>query len=189
MGWLLAVAMGMQEEKGTAVLRSLIPLGVGHLVAVATAIVAVAVVGLVVPLGLVRAVIGIVLLVFGGYRLFRQGHPRYGSLRMGVRQLTIWSFLMASAHGAGLMVVPFVLGQRRVPLSPAMEMSGAVAGDPGIAAVAVLLHTAAYLTVTALAAGAVFRYIGVAWLRRGWVNLDYLWGAALMGTGAFTILW
>lgn len=192
MGWLLAVAMGMQEEDGIAVLRSLVPLGAGHLVAVAAAIVAVVVMGLVVPLDLIRVALGIALLVFGGYRLFRQRHPqvpRYGGLRMGAGQLTIWSFLMASAHGAGLMVVPFVLGRRGAPGSPALEVSGAVAGDPGIAAVAVLVHTAAYLTVTALAAGAVFRFVGVAWLRRGWLNLDYVWGAALMGTGAFTLLW
>lgn len=189
MGWLLAVAMGIQEESGAAVLRSLVPLGAGHLLAVGAAILAVEALGLVVPLHLIRASLGIALLVFGGYRLFRQRHPQYGGLRMGPRQLTIWSFLMASAHGAGLMVVPFVLGRRRTPASPTLELPGAIASDPEIAAVATLIHTAAYLTVTALAAGAVFRYLGVAWLRRGWVNLDYLWGAALIGTGAFTLLW
>lgn len=189
MGWLLAVAMGMQEEDGAAVVRSLLPLGVGHLVAVAAAIVAAVVLGLVVPLGAIRVAVGLTLLLFGAYRLFRQRHPRYGRMRMGARQLTIWSFLMASAHGAGLMVVPFVLGGRRAPHTRATALSGAVAGDPGLATVAVLLHTVAYLAVTGLAAWAVFRYVGVGWLRRGWVNLDYVWALALMGTGIFTVLW
>lgn len=189
MGWLLAVAMGMQEEDGSAVLRSLIPLGAGHLVAVAAAIAAAAVVGLVVPLAAIRVAVGAALLLFGGYRLFRQRHPRYGRMRMGARQLTIWSFLMASAHGAGLMVVPFVLGGRRAPHLPAAEVSGAVAGDPELAGAAVLIHTAAYLAVTGLAAWAVYRWVGVAWLRRGWVNLDFVWAGALMATGIFTLVW
>lgn len=189
MGWLLAVGMGIQEEDGAAVLRSLLPLGAGHLGAVGSALLAVLAVGLVVPFGLIRGLVGLALLAFGGYRLFRPGHPRYGGMRMGFGQLTTWSFLMASAHGAGLMVVPFVLGRRGTPASPALELSEAVAGDPKIAAAAVVLHTAAYLTVTALVAGAVFRFVGVAFLRRAWVNLDYVWAFALMGTGAFTLLW
>lgn len=189
MGWLLAVAMGIQEEDGTAVLRSLLPLGAGHLVAVAAAILVTVLVGLVVPFGLIRAFVGLTLLLFGGYRLFRQRHPRYGGLRMSPGQLATWSFLMASAHGAGLMVVPFVLGRRETPHSPALELSQAVAGDPGIALAAVLVHTVAYLSVTALAAGAVYRFFGVAFLRRAWLNLDYAWAAALIGTGAFTLLW
>lgn len=189
MGWLLAVAMGLQEEDGRAVLRSLLPLGVGHLAAVASAILGAALVGVVVPLEVIRAVVGVGLLLFGGYRLFRQRHPRYGRMRMGPGQLTVWSFLMASAHGAGLMVVPFVLGRRAAPASPAAELSEAVAGDAKIAAFATLVHTGAYLTITAVVAGTVFRYFGVAFLRRGWINLDYVWAAALIGTGAFTLLW
>lgn len=189
MGWLLAVAMGMQEEDVGAVIRSLLPLGVGHLVAVGTAIVGVAVLGLVVPFDLLRLVVGLGLLSFGGYRLVRQRHPRYGGMRMGMGQLTVWSFLMASAHGAGLMVVPFVLGRSRDPASPAAELSGAVVGDPDIAVLAVLVHTGAYLAVTALSAGTVYRYLGVAFLRRAWLNLDYVWAGALMGTGVFTLLW
>lgn len=108
---------------------------------------------------------------------------------MGSGQLAVWSFLMASAHGAGLMVVPFVLGRERAPGSPAAELQEAVAGAPGMAALAVAVHTAAYLAVTAGVAGVVFRYVGVAFLRRAWLNLDYVWGAALMGTGIVTLLW
>ncbi|HZD06085.1 MAG TPA: hypothetical protein VE173_14335 [Longimicrobiales bacterium] len=189
MGWLLAVAMGMQEDSGRAVLRSLLPLGAGHLAAVALAVVGLVAVGLVVPFDLLRTLVGIGLILFGGYRLVRQRHPRYGGMRMGAAQLMLWSFLMASAHGAGLMVVPFVMGRSGGSGSPALGLREAVAGHPETAALAVLVHTTGYLVVTATAAGVVFGVVGVAFLRRAWLNLDYLWAAALIGTGVFTLLW
>lgn len=189
MGWLLAVARGMQEGRGRAVAGSLVPLGAGHLAAVALAMVGVVALGLVVPLDLLRGLLGMALLVFGGYRLVRQRHPRYGGMRMGMRQLGVWSFLMASAHGAGLMVIPFVLGRSRAPAAPALELRDAVVGDPAAAALAVLVHTAGYLTLTAAAAGVTFGFVGLAFLRRAWLNLDYVWAAALIGTGVFTLLW
>lgn len=189
MGWLLAVAMGMQEARARAVWRSLLPLGIGHGLAIAAAIAAAAVLGAVVPLRPLRLGIGAALIAFGAYRLVRQRHPRYGSLRMGPRQLTFWSFLMASAHGAGLMVVPFVLTGGAAPPSAAAHHGPVIVRDPALAALATLVHTAAYLAVTGALAALVYGRVGVGFLRRAWLNVDLLWGGALIATGIFTILW
>lgn len=187
MGWLLAVAIGLQERSDRAVWRALGPLGLGHAFAIGAAIALAAALGFVVPLTVVRYAVGASLLAFGAYRLFRQRHPAYGTLRMGGRQLTFWSFLMASAHGAGLMVVPFVLPSAARLSSPVAP--DAIARDPALATQATAVHTAAYLVVTGLVAGLVYRKYGLAFLRKGWVNMDLIWAVALLATGVFTLLW
>lgn len=116
MGWLFAVALGLQERKTSAVWRSLGPLALGHALAVVVAILVAYVVGRIVPVEYLKWAIAAVLLSFGVYRLFRASHPRYGGMRVNGRQLTIWSFLMASAHGAGLMVLPFIFGATTTPV-------------------------------------------------------------------------
>jgi hypothetical protein len=110
MGWLFAVALGLQEQKGRAVWRALLPLALGHGLAIAVAIMVGAFVGLVLPVGYLRWLVAVVLVGFGLYRLVRHRHPRWAGMQVGFRDLTVWSLLMASAHGAGLMVLPFVLG-------------------------------------------------------------------------------
>src|SRR5215207_4872531 len=111
MGWLFAVALGMQEGRSRAVWRALPPLALGHLLAVGAAALGAAALGQVVPAHAMKWIIGASLLVLGGVRLVRHRHPRYGGMRVGFRELTIWSFLMATAHGAGLMVLPLLVGQ------------------------------------------------------------------------------
>jgi hypothetical protein len=126
MGWLFAVALGLQERRGAAVWRALPPLAIGHGLAIAVVVALAAVVGLVLPLGWLKWSVAGLLLAMGVYRLFRHGHPRYGGMQVGPLQLTIWSFLMASAHGAGLMVLPIVLGMRaRGTDAAAAEPAGA----------------------------------------------------------------
>lgn len=110
MGWLFAVALGLQEQKRSAVWRALLPLAVGHGLAIAAAIVAGGLLGLVLPVRYLRWLVAVVLVGFGLYRLVRHRHPRWAGMRVGFRDLTVWSLLMASAHGAGLMVLPFVVG-------------------------------------------------------------------------------
>ena len=109
MGWLFAVALGLQERRRGAVLSALLPLGIGHALAVAAAIAFAVVAGAVMPLQWVRWVVAAILVVFGVSRLFRHRHPSWASMRVSKSGLTLWSFLMASAHGAGLMVVPLFL--------------------------------------------------------------------------------
>jgi hypothetical protein len=114
MGWLFAVALGMQERRRGAVLRALVPLGVGHALAVAGAVGIAVAIGFVIPLGWLRWPIAAVLVSLGVLRLFRHRHPRWGGMRVSTGGLTMWSFLMATAHGAGLMVVPVFIGMSTV---------------------------------------------------------------------------
>src|SRR5215216_6963434 len=116
MGWLFAVALGMQERRRGAVLRALVPLGAGHALAVAGAVGAALGIGFVIPLGWLRWPMAGVLVSLGALRLIRHRHPRWAGMRVSMGGLTVWSFLMATAHGAGLMVVPVFMG---------MSMSGA----------------------------------------------------------------
>ncbi len=109
MGWLFAVALGMQEQRSRAVWRALLPLALGHGIAIGGAVLLAVAIGYVVPTSGLKWAVAAILLAFGTYRLFRHRHPRWSRMRVGMRELTLWSLLMASAHGAGLMVVPFVL--------------------------------------------------------------------------------
>lgn len=113
MGWLFAVALGMQEGKGRAVWRALPPLALGHGLAIGAVVLLAGAVGMVVPPRTLKWLVAAILLAFGLYRLLRNRHPRYGGMRVGMRELTIWSCLMASAHGAGLIVLPLVLESER----------------------------------------------------------------------------
>jgi hypothetical protein len=193
MGWLFAVALGLQERRARAVWRALPPLALGHAVAVAVVVLIGLAVGHVVPPAVMRYGTAAVLLVFGLHRLLRgHRHPRFGGMRVGSRDLAIWSFLMASAHGAGLMVLPFVMsdaaavasgghGAHMDHMAHAAGMSGELTG---LAAAAV--HTASYLAVTGLLAVVVYQRVGLRMLRTAWINLDVLWAIALIVTALVT---
>src|SRR2546428_12494880 len=110
-GWVLAVAVGMQEEKGSAVARSLLPVAVGHGAAIGCVVLTTAFLGMTLPLIVIRYFVAAVMVGLGIYCLVRHRHPRWVRMQVGFRDLTVWSFLIASAHGAGLMVGPVVLGR------------------------------------------------------------------------------
>lgn len=213
MGWLFAVALGMQENKRAAVWRALGPLALGHAVAVGAAVLAMAAVGQLIPLDVLKWLVAGVLLAFGLYRLVRHGHPRYGGMRVGGRDLTVWSFLMASAHGAGLMVLPFVFGTGAVTehsahaqhehmahaqheaisaagdhAAHAASLLGDATGDPLLGLLATALHTLGYLLVMGLIAVVVYEKLGLRLLRTHWLNLDLLWAGALILTAVLTPL-
>jgi hypothetical protein len=188
MGWLFAVALGMQERRRGAVLRALVPLCAGHALAVAGAVGAALAIGFVIPLGWLRWPIAGVLVSLGAFRFFRHQHPRWAGMRVSMAGLTVWSFLMATAHGAGLMVVPVFMG---------MSMSGAgehahhmhtAGAGAGAAFFATGVHAFGYLAVTAFVAVLVFEKLGVGILRRAWFNLDLIWSAALVATGTLTLV-
>ena len=176
MGWLFAVALGMQERRRGAVLRALVPLGAGHALAVAGAVGAALAIGAVIPIDRLRWPMAAALVSLGVMRCFRHLHPRGIGMRVGMRGLTVWSFLMATAHGAGLMVVPVFAG---------MSVAGTTAGA---ALVATGVHAMSYLAVTAFVALLVFEKVGVGFLRRAWFNVDLLWAGALVVTGAMTLM-
>jgi hypothetical protein len=188
MGWLFAVALGMQERRRRAVIRALLPLAAGHALAVGAAVAAALAVGAVMPTAELRWVVAGILGALGITRFIRHSHPRWAGMRVGMAGLTVWSFLMATAHGAGLMVVPIFV-------SMAMADGGEHAHHlaPGISAGAALLatglHAAGYLVVTALLALLVFEKLGVGVLRRAWFNVDLIWAWALLATGALTVSW
>jgi hypothetical protein len=198
MGWLFAVALGLQEGRARAVWRALPPLAVGHALAIAVAVLAAMAVGRVVPADALRWIVGGALVGLGGVRLVRHRHPRYGGMQVGFRELTAWSFLMASAHGAGLMLLPLLVGATDGAARPhahATHLMAAslVPGLPGPGPVALglqatALHTAGYLLVTGFVALLVYRKLGLRMLRTMWINLDLIWGGALVVTGVVALL-
>lgn len=189
MGWLFAVALGMQEQKGSAVARALVPIGVGHAVAIGIVVLIAALLGMALPLVAIRYSVAALLVSLGIYSLVGHRHPRWVRMQVGFRDLTVWSFLMASAHGAGLMVLPVLLGSSTV--EAADHIAGhhhvAAAASPLIGMLATVVHTAAYLAVTGILAWVVYRKVGLALLRKTWFNFNLVWGAALVATGLCTL--
>jgi hypothetical protein len=189
MGWLFAVALGMQERRRGAVLRALLPLGAGHALAVAGAVGVALAIGAVIPIGWLRLPIAGVLVSLGVLRFFRHHHPRRAGMRVSMPGLTMWSFLMATAHGAGLMVVPLFVSMSMTGGSGHMHHVSAAAGtNASVALVATGLHAIGYLAVTAFVALLVFEKLGVGILRRAWFNVDLVWAGALVATGVATLM-
>jgi hypothetical protein len=186
MGWLFAVALGMQQGSARGVWRALPPIALGHAGAVAVVLAVAVAARLVVPLAALNVLVAGALMSMGLYRLWRHRHPRAGGMQVGFRDLAAWSFLMASAHGAGLMVLPFVLPTAATVAAFHTHPVGAAAAN--VAAAAVALHTAAYFTVMVLAAWIVYRKLGLSLLRKAWFNLDWLWAGALVLAGVVVLM-
>lgn len=191
MGWLFAVALGLQERRRAAVFKALPPIALGHALSIAIVIAAVAGARLVVSPTAIRWGGGALLMVFGGYRLWRSGrHPRWVGMRVGTRDLVLWSFLMSSAHGAGLMLVPVLL---QLPAASHAAHGIPPGGGPAAlpleaAGAALVVHTVALLAVMTAVAVLVYETAGVDLLRRGWINLDLIWSLALIGAGLLTVV-
>jgi hypothetical protein len=189
MGWLFAVALGLQRGSRRAVWAALGPLALGHAAAIAAAIAVAETAGLVLSMDTLRWATAALLVGLGLYRLLRARHLVYGGMRANGRELATWSFLMASAHGAGLMVLPLVLGHVAAPVHPhAIAAAGlglASVGRSGL--LAALAHSAGYLFTTGAIAALVYERFGVGFLRRGWINLDLVWAVALVVTGIATV--
>ena len=201
MGWLFAVARGLQERNRRALWRALGPLALGHTLAVGVALVIAVSLGRVAPVGVLRWVVAGALLVVGIDGLRRHRHVQLKGMRVSGRELATWSFLMASAHGAGLMMLPFVLGNA-VPMPQGMAHHAAMPALPGaggaawatiadmdaIAIVAPLVHATGYLVATIVLALVVYEKLGVRVLRRAWINFDLIWGGAMVGAAVFAVL-
>ena len=181
MGWLFAVARGMQEHRTRAVVWSIPPIVLGHALSIGVVVLIAGLAQIALPMWVVRAGVAVTLVGLGLYKLIRSRHFRWGGMQVGFRELTIWSFLMASAHGAGLMVLPVVLGGPHALHQPASHGS---AGGVW----ATLIHTLGYFTVTAAVALLVYQKFGLAMLRRSWFNLDLMWAVALVVTGFVAFL-
>jgi hypothetical protein len=193
MGWLFAVALGFQEGRARAVWRALPPLAAGHGLAIVLALAVLALAGAAIPLDAVKWAVAALLVAIGAWRLVRHRHPRVGGMRVGSGTLTLWSFLMATAHGAGLMVLPVVLQASHATTGHAHHAHGpspaSLLGDGRLGVFgASAVHTASYLLVTGILAFLVFRKLGLRRLTSLWFNVDFAWAVALIVTGVLTAM-
>ncbi len=192
MGWLFAVALGLQEKSQQAVRRALLPIALGHAASIGVVVLAVGLLQAVLPESVVRYLCAVVLGVFGLMRLVRARHPRWVGMRVGFRDLTLWSFLMASAHGAGLMLVPLLLQWPAEDASHYRLMAAlwppSAMTSPARVLAAVGVHTLSLFLVTSAVALLVYEKLGVAFLRSAWLNLDVLWAAALFIAGVMALV-
>ena len=190
MGWPLAVANGLTERRAGAVFRTVLPLGGGHFAAMAVVLLPLAALGWYVDWSReIRLAAGAAVLSFGLYRLVRRGHPR-ALARIPPTRLASWSFLMATAHGAGLMLVPFMLRLCQPATSGgateaahARVMDTLARSDLATAALVAAVHACAMMAAGLVMAWGVYRYLGLRFLRRTWFNLDLAWAASLVAAG------
>jgi hypothetical protein len=186
MGWLFAVALGLHRRSRAIVFASLAPILVGHAAAIAIVLYAAVALGLFIDERVLYRIAGAVLLGWAGLHAV-YGHRRRVRVGMqtGLAGLALWSLLMALAHGAGLMLLPVAL-PLCLSASPGGELTSGGSLAVGLAVIGV--HMAAMLAVIAAIAAAVYEWVGVAFLRRGWINLDLVWSLALAASGAFMLL-
>ena len=193
MGWLFAVSRGMQERSRRAVVRSLVPIAIGHELTIA--LVALLVVGLevVADSSTLRIVAAAALFCFGIFRFVKpRAHFRWTSMRVTDRELTLWSFLMSTAHGAGLMIAPVLIGlqgavdRTHVRAHDQADL-GLLGGSLGTGAAGIALHVLAMLAVMGLVAVVVYDRLGLTVLRRAWLNTDQVWAGAFVLAAGITL--
>lgn len=203
MGWLFAVSLALQRQRPVQLYTATGYIAVGHLASVVIIMAVLVLAGAFLPLRWVRIAAGAILLGFGVYRLVRYyRHPRWVGMNVGGWDLIAWSFLMATAHGAGLMLAPVVLSLTRPDATSGIVGDLGVLGDLGehggflsladapIWWVAgLLMHTVVMLAAMLAAAVIVYYRVGLAFLRRGWINLDLLWAGSLVAAGTITLVW
>lgn len=185
MGWLFAVALGMHRQSRKVVLVSLLPIAAGHALSIAIFAALLAATGYLLAPGLVRIGAAGLLLGWAAYH-WRFGHRhrvRFG-MKTGLWGLAIWSFLMATAHGAGIMLWPALM-----PLCLPADSHAAGSGSVLATALAgVGIHTLAMLATTAIVSVLVYDWLGLALLRRAWLNVDLIWTFALIATASLLLI-
>jgi hypothetical protein len=185
MGWLFAVALGLHRQSRAIVAASLLPIAIGHAASVAAVASLLVIAGYLVPFSVAQIGAGLLLLGWAAYH-WRFGHRhrvRFG-MQVGLLGLAAWSFLMATAHGAGLMLWPALM--HTCLSGGAGEMGGA--GPVAAALAGVGIHTLAMAATTAIIAVLVYEWVVLDLLRRAWLNLDLLWMGALVATGGLLLL-
>lgn len=181
MGWLFAVALGLHRQSRGAVLLALPPIAFGHALSIGIAAGAFVIAGVLVNQRAVGASAGLLLIGWAVYhQLYGHRHRVRVGMKTGQAGLVLWSFLMATAHGAGLMILPAMI-PLCLPASPGAEMTAGGSAITVLAAVAV--HTAALLAITGVVAMIVYEWVGLSLLRTAWINLDLIWTGALAAAG------
>jgi hypothetical protein len=184
MGWLFAVALGLHRQRRAIVMASLVPIAIGHAASIAVVAGLLVIAGILVPHDLLRIGSGLLLLAWAAYhwRFAHRHRVRFG-MQVGLWGLAAWSFLMATAHGAGLMLWPVLMAS-----CIATTSNGVAFAAPFPTALAgVGLHTLAMLITTAFVATLIYEWVGLAILRRAWLNLDVLWVLGLLVTGGLLL--
>jgi hypothetical protein len=189
MGWPLAVAAGLMDKSARALLAALVPLSVGHLLAMLM---------MLLPFAMLLAVaewqrqiqIGasLLLIAYGMLRLVYPRHPRVLA-RIKPAQLALWSFVVAIAHGAGLMLVPIYLGLcESAGLDRGHQAAAALIGaNLAMALIVSVVHSVAMISAGGGAAWLVYRYLGLQYLSRSWFNLDAVWALSLILVGVIAL--
>jgi hypothetical protein len=191
MGWLFAVSRGLQERSRRAVWRSLLPIAVGHELSIALVALVVVVLAVAVDPAAIQMGAAVVLIAFGLFRFAKpRAHPRWTTMRVSDRELTLWSFLMSSAHGAGLMVAPVLIGLQGEVAANHHGGDLAMVGDLSLPASAagIVLHVGAMLLVMGVVAIVVYEKVGLGVLRRAWINTDHMWAGAFVVAGLVTLV-
>lgn len=189
MGWLFAVALGLQERRTRAVAIAIVPIAIGHLASVAVVVTVALFASAMLPHAVVRIVAAALLIGFGISRLVRARHPRWVGMRVGLGGLVVWGFVMATAHGAGLMLLPFVLPANASATGSAMSMAmpmppaGGATHSVALGLSLVAVHTLGYVLVATAVALVVYRWLGLKLLRTAWFNGDLIWACVLIATG------
>jgi hypothetical protein len=182
MGWLFAVALGLHRGSRRAVLLALPPMAVGHALAIWLVTASLVAIGAVVNMVAIHLAAGSILVLLAGHHwLYGHRHRVRIGMTVGMTGLAMWSFLMATTHGAGLMLVPALL-----PLCATMPAMGG--GSLLLTLAAVAVHTTATMVITGVVALVVYEWFGLAFLRRSWINFDLLWIGMLVATGLVLII-
>jgi hypothetical protein len=187
MGWPLAVSAGLMERNSRALVAALWPLTVGHLLAMLVVIL---------PLSLLMALVqwqrqiqigtSLVVIGFGIFRLVNRRHPRMLA-RIRPTQLGLWSFAIAIAHGAGLMLVPIYLGLCRAADQDRGHDAAGIDSNLEMAVLVSFVHSAAMIAAGGFLAWLVYRYLGLKFVSRSWFNLDATWAFSLILVGALSL--
>lgn len=191
MGWLFAVSQGMQHRERRAVLRALVPIAIGHELSIALmALVVLGAAAVVEPRALNLGAAAM-LLTFGVFRFARpRAHPRWTKMRVNGRELALWSFLMSTAHGAGLMIAPALIGLQGAEAASAHQHAetAMVTDVPMLAgALGIAIHVGAMLLVMGIVAVFVYEKLGLRILGRAWLNTDGLWAATFVIAAGITL--
>jgi hypothetical protein len=186
MGWLFAVSIGLQERSRKALLLSLPFIALGHEGAVGVMAVIAAVTRSITASRVVVLTVGGILLAFGLWQVLRKRHKSWAGMRLSRWGLARWSFVMSSAHGAGLMVLPVFV----VPLHAfqGLDTTAGIVHAVGIGLLGAAVHSAAMIAMTGTVAVLVYDILGLSVLQRWWVNLDKLWAFSLVGAGTVVLL-
>jgi hypothetical protein len=193
MGWLFAVSQGMQHRSRKAVVRALWPIALGHELSIALVVALALGAAAVVEPSTLRIGAAAVLLAFGIFRFAKpRAHPRWTTMRVNRRELTLWSFLMSSAHGAGLMVAPLLIGLGGTAAGPTShehaELSMLSDASLVVSGAAIAVHVAAMALVMGVVAVVVYEKLGLEVLRRAWLNTDRLWAGTFVLAAALTLV-